>query len=109
MDAVEYLKARKRMCKALSCDSCPICENCGNAEIDPLKAVEAVDQWAKEHPAKTRQSEFLKLIPNAKMIKGAINVFPCLIDPLYDESSIGKCNGRDCDQCRREYWTEEIE
>lgn len=104
MDAVEYVKIKHKMCATFPrCTNCPLKGNCETPN-DPEGNVKAVEEWAKEHPAKTRQSEFLKLIPNAKMINGAINVFPCLIDPL-----IGECNGRDCDQCRKEYWTEEIE
>ena len=30
------------------------------------EAVDAVERWANEHPVKTRQSELLKLFPNAK-------------------------------------------
>lgn len=110
MDAVEYLRAFYRMCD--SNKYCSSCEAIGVCQHDCEKAeqmVEIVEEWAKEHPAKTRQSELLKLIPNAKMMDGAINVYPCLIDPLYDERHMGECGGRDCDQCRREYWTEEIE
>lgn len=109
MDAVEYVKTRHRLCATfLRCTNCPLKGNCGSP-TDPEGNVKAVEEWAKEHPAKTRQSELLKLIPNAKMIDGAINVYPCLIDPLYDESHMGECTGRDCDQCRKKYWTEEIE
>ena len=118
MDAVDYLKTLNRICKekewGSSCMDCPGVHICGvriyNATQEEMdKAINAVEEWAKEHPAKTRQSELMKLIPNAKTINGIINVYPCLIDPLYDESPMGECTGSDCDQCRRKYWSEEIE
>lgn len=119
MDAVDYLKTLRRICKEFNpvCPDCPAFPLCG-ASGDHIqfatpekitKAVEDVESWKKEHPAKTRQSEFLKLIPNAKITNGSINVYPCLIDHLYDEMYMGECNDENCDQCRKEYWLEEIE
>lgn len=116
MDAVEYLKTVRRLCNEYTpiCPDCPAFYVCGDriyyaTQEKMAEALNDVEAWKEEHPAKTRQSELLKLIPNAKMIKGAINVFPCLIDPLYDENHMGECGGRDCDLCRSEYWTEDIE
>lgn len=122
MDAVEYLNQVKRMCNGFElCSECPLfsgsiprrcMENIVFYRSDDFDAgmlVEKVEKWAKEHPKKTRQSELMKLIPNAKTINGIINVYPCSIDPLYDESPMGECTGEDCDKCRRKYWTEGIE
>lgn len=110
MDAVEYLKQLKRMCNSKGCNECPLRTNndavrpCVPYEFkDEKMAVEIVEKWAKEHPVKTRQSILLDFFPNARMTNGVVNVYPCTIDPLVE------CNGGDCDQCRRKYWTEEIE
>ena len=112
MDAVEYVKAMWRMCMEIGCcDNCPLRDNCGTTgRRDAEKNVEAVERWAKNHHVKTRQSELLKLFPNARMEFDIIKIFPCEIDPSYsDERLIGKCDGKDCWQCRRKYWLEEIE
>ena len=66
--------------------------------------VSAVERWAKGHPTKTRQTEFLKQFPNAqKDVKGLINICP---GKLQVDFSCGPC---DCDECRRAYWGKEIE
>lgn len=117
MDAVEYLKQLKRMCKGKKCNECPLYKKinafrpCVPYAIEDEKMnVEIVEKWAKEHPVKTRQSKLLKLFPNAKMENGILTIFPCVIDPSSSERRIiGKCDGKDCWQCRKEYWLEEIE
>ena len=73
----------------------------------PEKAVEIVEQWAKEHPANTRQSEFLKLFPNAKIDNGAIDIGPCAIDSYYKPHN--KCIDTPCEECRKNYWLSEVE
>ena len=112
MDAVKYVKALRRMCKsqtsALYGEHGCICTNrCEDAE----KVVSRVEQWAKDHPVKTRQSEFLRLFPNANL-KSITRLLPCSIDsnmnPLrcaeYGYLSI-TCR---CDRCRDDYWNEEV-
>ena len=68
MDAVEFLRDFRRMC--LSYDNCTGCElrcaECSPTEedCDHEKVIRVVEEWAKEHPVKTRLSEFNKLFPN---------------------------------------------
>lgn len=112
MNAVEYLKELTRMCaKSNFCDDCPIYKttggNCGlaynNAEMLAVH-VGIVEQWAKEHPAVTRQSRFLKEFPNAiRTTYGAIGICPQYVDPDI------KCGETGCEECKQEYWSEEIE
>lgn len=65
MDAVEYLKGKNRMCDNCAEDYGEECmlhtkaqevgELCSTyAQRYPAEAVEIVERWAKEHPAKTR-------------------------------------------------------
>lgn len=69
MDAVEYLKTKARMTKRgdgavcnISCKDCPIGidnngveTNCRKLEsYYPEKAVEIIEQWAVDHPKKTK-------------------------------------------------------
>ena len=82
MDAVEFVKTLSRMCDA-ECIKCEFWkrrsrwESCNAWQKNhPEEAVEIVEKWAKEHPAKTRQSEFLKLFPNAQTDSGCLNACP---------------------------------
>lgn len=111
MDAVEYVKTQFRMCRSKdSCSECPLQDKenccCITDTIEYVeKAVQIVEQWAKEHPVKTRQSEFLKMFPNAAIDEddGILCICPCVID-----ESIGCTNGKSYNDCRRKYWLAEV-
>ena len=120
MDAVEYLKAKARMTKRgdgavcnISCKDCPIGidnngveTNCRKLEsYYPEKAVEIIEQWAKEHPKKTRQSEFLKIFPEVRMEGKTLDIDPCQLDMRLRNS----CGCKACHECREEYWLAEVE
>lgn len=107
MDAVKYLRELARMCaKYALCNGCPIGH--GGCKImeaqEPEKIVAIVEKWAKEHPVETRQSRLLKEFPNA--IRTAERVIE--ICPKYVDTG-AKCGGVGCDECKVEYWSEEIE
>lgn len=79
------------------------------------KANEIVLKWCDEHPIKTRQSEFLKLFPNAETdTSGVIMIAPCGVNrTLYDvDGYYDKCKRAieygSCEKCRKEYWNEEV-
>ena len=117
MDTVEFIKTRARMCRTYNdCEDCPLdffCEeeyqeqDSGDCAVGAVKVVE---QWSKEHPAKTRQSEFLKQWPDAEMIQGVINIHPCLLDNK-EFIEDGRCREKhgSCDKCKRDFWLKEIE
>lgn len=112
MDAVKFLKERKRMCR--TCKTCKNCELntkhcCSEAtEAQMIEAIEIVEKWSKEHPAKTRMSEFLKQYPNANLTdEGVPNVLPCELDRRFLTS--GNCSKMSCTDCYVQYWLEEIE
>ena len=115
MTAIEYLKAKSRMtnkCGIVSCPTCPLGKSnngeggsCRNLEGGyPAKAVEIVEKWAKEHPIKTRQSEFLKMFPDSLTDKnGIIDICPMNVNRKHT------CNGLiGCDTCCKKFWSEEI-
>ena len=116
MDAVEFFKTANRLCKNQSCGKCPVCKEgvCMAMNLVRLdgglvesieETVSKVEQWAKKHPIKTRQSEFLKMFPGASVSDGTLDIRPCIIEKTV------KCialEGKDCDNCRREYWLEEV-
>lgn len=114
MDAVKFIKESKRLCKAQeSCGKCvaqigaccltDICVEENSAE----KAVAVVEQWSKDHPVKTRQSEFLKMFPHAN-INGFTDTF-CVAH--FDKTKICKASASTdemCEKCRDDYWNEEV-
>lgn len=120
MDAVEFLKARSRMCNGNVCEEdCPLLYCC-NDRIDDnmVELVSIVEQWAKEHPVKTRQSEFLKMFPNAhKSLNGVLDICPRKFEPKkYKSATPDKVcvNGNaddeyHCDECCRDFWLKELE
>jgi hypothetical protein len=89
MDAVKYVKTLHRLCKSQDgCFECILdskdgCIAAANRYEGYENAVPIVEQWAKEHPVKTRQSEFLKMFPNAKTMGGVIAICPNAIDSTY--------------------------
>lgn len=118
MDAVEFFKTVTRLCRNQDFSACPAAKKgrcmIGLADYsvkDIEETISKVEQWAKDHPVKTRQSEFLKMFPNADL-KIITRLSPCSLDgtmkPLrcakYGYLSI-TCG---CDRCRDDYWNEEV-
>lgn len=130
MDAVEFLKGKDRMCRSFN-DNCKNKDGnnfyCGlRYEADksgesceeyiknhPEKAVAIVEKWAKEHPKKTRQSEFLKIFPEAPIFEGVLEIEPCKL--VGSKFNTEECHSYDefglsaCYECRKNYWLEEVE
>lgn len=101
MDEVEFFKTTRRIYNS-NTDSCA-------SEI-----VAAVEKWAKEHPAKTRQSEFLKVIPNAPMrIPGnVLDVCPNEVDATQSCPTSTKTSDQTldiCYLCKKAYWLTEVD
>ena len=113
MDAVEYVKQRARMCDYyVNCDDCPASNYEGCSSLNEIpNLVPIVEQWAKEHPVKTRQSEFLKQWPYAKISDdGLLSIAPCQLNvELLQCESQEDCENRGvCGKCRRDFWLKEI-
>lgn len=117
MDAVEYLKTLCRMCHC-ECLKCEFGKRLRGFETctvwrktHPEEAVAIAEKWAKEHPVKTRQSEFLKLFPEVKLKQdGVIAICPLDISAAYREKD-GSCTIRSgsCADCKRKFWLAEVE
>ena len=108
MDAVKFIKAIKQMLSAGAGDSTVQKYISAYKKNDCEGMVKAAEQWAAEHPVKTRQSVFLEQFPNAPIYTNTHNVAldPCLVDTTLR----GHCpTGRGCDICRREFWLAEVE
>ena len=114
MDAVEYVKQRERMCDYyVNCGDCPAGNYDGCASLDEIpNLVPIVEKWAKEHPVKTRQSELLKLFPEANMMcDECLNICPAQLSSECRDKETGGCydTGMDCIKCKRDFWLKEIE
>lgn len=106
MDAVKFIEERRRMCKATKRYSPIMLEG-----ISPKDIVKEVEEWSAAHPRKTRQDVFLEQWPEAKIGSyDCLSVCPYLVSAAYRDKS-GHCVnlGKTCDDCRREFWTQEVE
>lgn len=115
MDAVDYLKEYERMCGSFG-NGCEVCginklrtggEGCASIiKRYPKEVVTIVEKWSAEHPVKTRQSEFLKMFPDATVVNGHIDICPRYMDEKNPEYIY--CY-KMCEDCKKEYWLTEVE
>lgn len=113
MDALEFLKERKRMCDSYTgCKGCPfddsrcVIDSTLSDDDDCERIIVAVEKWSKEHPRKTRQSAFLEQYPEAALDKDGYPVLnPCGFYKKMREECIGKL----CHDCRQEFWMQEVD
>lgn len=120
MDAVEFAKERNRMCKAFrtTCRYCPLGESLsvGTSCIQllynrPEEMVGIIERWSKQNPVKTRQGEFLKQWPDARVrADGVLGICPNELVPRH-RGEDGSCMtiNKYCPDCRREFWMKEVE
>lgn len=113
MDVVKFVKSVNRLCKNQSgCAKCPIWEKgmCmarfGDYSVENIEeTISKVEKWAKDHPIKTRQSEFLKMFPDAKINDDGILAF-CPDAFSQKEKYCHKYNK--CEECCKDYWLTEV-
>lgn len=107
MDAVKFYSTFKRMCAETDCKDCLLDQKCRpSANVEPEEVVKLVEEWAKEHPVKTRKSEFLKMFPKAEIKYDYLWMCPKYID--YDYKPEGNCYKISCDDCKRKFWLTEV-
>lgn len=106
MDAVEFIKAIKQMLSAGANNSTVQKYISAYKKNDCEGMVEAAEQWAAEHPVKTRQSEFLKHYPGAQItIDGFLHACPM---EVFSDTGIN-CSAQTCTECRKKFWLAEVE
>lgn len=108
MDAVKFVEERRRMFAVTGENPKYSLFNMSTCAEDVVKEVE---QWSAAHPRKTRQSVFLEQYPEARIgDDGVLHVDPCSISASHRNVS-GSCATmrRECKDCRREFWIQEVE
>ena len=107
MDAVECMKVVTRMLKSGAIDRAIQKYISAQKKNDYEGMVEAAEQWAAEHPVKTRQSEFLEHYPSARRIlaHGCLNACPM---DVFKDADIN-CNAQPCHECKKAFWLAEVE
>ena len=116
MDAVEFLNEGTRMCHSYeSCVGCPMedWDDYCMVSVNLKQMISIVEQWAKEHPVKTRQSEFLKIFPSAQIEDETVSICPAKLNVVPHATNIGKTciYVHDCTErrkCKRDFWLKEI-
>lgn len=118
-EVIKFLRELNRMCRE-ECDyGCPICEttdevtpsNCGTwLQTHPEIAADYVAKWAADHPAATRQTEFLKQFPNAGLdSSGTVCICPRDLDTRFVHQCVGNRDvNMSCEACRGRWWSREM-
>jgi len=128
MEAIKFCEEAQRYCNAVMkefgdddcCCYCEIyscCANGGTAIGDIViaeykSAIDFIKKWGMDNPIKTRQSEFLKLFPNATIMQvGCLSIAPCSMDKKLYRVNCTNCKYLNCSgTCNKsKYWSEEIE
>ena len=119
MDTVRFIEERNRMCKSFGdeCSGCPafnVCEDnlcCLESTMDATAQVAIVEEWSTEHPRKTRQDVFLDQYPETLRTKNdVIAICPATLYCSQRDND-GNCNNssKECENCRRDFWMQEVE
>ena len=116
MNAVEYLKAKGKMCDEISCLKCGLSRYENNKNLECFifetqyhkQAVELVENWAKENPIKTYLSVLLERLPNAKLNEKGLPTSICPNMIFKAENGCRKGQFMTCLECwNREYKEED--
>lgn len=93
MDAVKFLKERKRLCKSNggNCEYCPLeSQTCMGWDVKAEEIVPIVEKWSAEHPQKTRLMDLLEKFPKFSM---GTNNLPMVLPRLFGYCGRGRCQG----------------
>ena len=111
MDAIEFIKQLRRMDEKGVQKNRFIYLRVGRETDSPEDVVAEVEEWAQMNPVKTQQSVFLEQYPEARIgDDGVLQILPCSISASHRDTR-GNCVNmrRDCYDCRREFWMQEVE
>lgn len=117
MDANKFMVEYKRMCASYEgCQDCSLrIDNRQCTEIPSHftkeftdNVIKIVEDWSAAHPRKTRQSVFITQNPEVFIYDGVISIKPCQMVQGYT-SRYCTCDLSKCTQCRKEFWSQEVE
>ena len=118
MDAVKFTNEARRMCNEYwsTCWGCPAGDGVSCRLGSDYKTISAeekvsiVERWAAKHPAKTRQSEFLKQWPEALFREGILQICPACVTRSF-RGRVGECvvEPKNCQKCKKDFWLAEVE
>lgn len=121
MDAAKFIEERNRMCKHFDneCNPCPAFNACKDelccavgleSTMDAKAQIAIVEDWASEHPRKTRQDIFLEQWPEAAIDNGILELCPRMVSAAH-RNQYGDCETlcESCIDCRCEFWMQEVE
>ena len=106
MDAVKFIEEHRRMYKVAGKHLPTLAEG-----IPAEDVVKEVEEWSAAHPRKTRQDVFLEQWPETYIRgDGYLDVCPLEVSAAHRDAD-GGCAIYDrlCPDCRREFWTQEVE
>lgn len=119
MDALGFVRELKRMCrsyydaeKGYCSDACPAqnfdCMSLDQPQEDIECIVKVVEKWSQENNRKTRQDLVLEQWPNAEICSD--NVFSAC-PKVFDTNFVCHFDFEynTCNDCRREFWSQEVE
>lgn len=106
MDAVEFLNIIDQISKKGTPEE-KMFYNASREAGKNYMAVAYAERWSKEHPRKTRQSEFLTHYPDTELYanSGSLQICPRYV---YGKVEID-CTATDCYDCQKKFWLEEVE
>lgn len=118
MDAVKFLKERKRLCEMYeACGACPANRIIGGCIFSatngatPEEQIDFMKAWSAANLPKTRQSVFLEQYPEARIdANGVLDLCPASIVQSH-RTNDGFCRNynKKCAVCRSEFWSQEVE
>ena len=111
MNAIEFIKQLRRMIEQ-GVPRNRFIYPCVGIETDsPEEVVAEVEEWAKAHPIKTRQSVFLEQYPGAQIDDNdVLCVCPAVISPSHRKDGDGCLYiHKECADCRREFWLADVQ
>lgn len=112
-----FLKEWERMCDSSHC-TCQMCclykmadtGSCHTAmRTMPKQVISEVQKWSDTHLIKTRQTEFLKLFPNARMRHRDKDYLVLDVCPAGLDNSFSCEDDITCADCQKDYWLQEVD
>lgn len=106
MDAVKFIEEHRRMYKVTGKHLPTLADG-----IPAEDVVKEVEEWSAAHPRKTRQDVFLEQWPETYIRgDGYLDVCPLEVSAAHRDAD-GGCSiyDRQCPDCRREFWMQEVE